>query len=132
MPRRFVLWRRSHTAQNEGLLCSGRYPCAACAVLHVDHVFWRFLMSATAAAAAAAAPAFFVYGKALAELSESPEVITQKPAFIVFMEGGDKEEQVRGPYFHGACLSLAPIDRVSRMVWREPLLNARVFFQLCR
>lgn len=33
--------------------------------------------------------------QALAELSESPEVITQKPAFIVFMEGGDKEEQVR-------------------------------------
>ncbi|CAM9882242.1 unnamed protein product, partial [Hapterophycus canaliculatus] len=35
------------------------------------------------------------YPKALAELSESPEVITQKPAFIVFMEGGDKEEQAR-------------------------------------
>eukprot|EP00903_Cladosiphon_okamuranus_P008316 g8000.t1 len=35
------------------------------------------------------------YPKALAELSESPEVITQKPAFIIFMEGGDKEEQAR-------------------------------------
>lgn len=32
--------------------------------------------------------------QALAELSESPEVITQKPSFIVFMEGGDKDEQV--------------------------------------
>lgn len=34
--------------------------------------------------------------QALSELSESPEVITQKPAFIVFMEGGDKDEQVSG------------------------------------
>ncbi|CAM9850611.1 unnamed protein product, partial [Laminaria digitata] len=33
------------------------------------------------------------YPKALSELSESPEVITQKPSFIVFMEGGDKDEQ---------------------------------------
>ncbi|CAN0453963.1 unnamed protein product, partial [Ectocarpus sp. 12 AP-2014] len=33
------------------------------------------------------------YPKALAELAESPEVITQKPSFIVFMEGGDKDEQ---------------------------------------
>lgn len=33
--------------------------------------------------------------KPLAELSESPDVITQKPAFIVFMEGGDKTEQAR-------------------------------------
>lgn len=32
--------------------------------------------------------------QALSELSESPEVITQKPSFIVFMEGGDKDEQV--------------------------------------
>lgn len=32
--------------------------------------------------------------KPVAELAESPEVITQKPAFVVFMEGGDKEEQV--------------------------------------
>ncbi|CAM9471731.1 unnamed protein product [Ectocarpus sp. 6 AP-2014] len=35
------------------------------------------------------------YPKALAELVESPEVITQKPSFIVFMEGGDKDEQAR-------------------------------------
>lgn len=32
----------------------------------------------------------------MGELSESPEVITQKPAFVIFMEGGDKDEQVRG------------------------------------
>lgn len=36
----------------------------------------------------------FLCLQALSELSESPEVITQKPSFIVFMEGGDKEEQV--------------------------------------
>lgn len=35
-----------------------------------------------------------VVWQALSELSEAPEVITQKPAFVVFMEGGDKEEQV--------------------------------------
>ncbi|CAM9253167.1 unnamed protein product [Ascophyllum nodosum] len=35
------------------------------------------------------------YPKALSELSESPEVITQKPSFIVFMEGADKGEQMR-------------------------------------
>lgn len=30
----------------------------------------------------------------MSELSDAPEVITQKPSFIVFMEGGDKDEQV--------------------------------------
>lgn len=30
----------------------------------------------------------------VSELAESPEVITQKPSFVVFMEGGDKDEQV--------------------------------------
>ncbi|CAN0116709.1 unnamed protein product [Discosporangium mesarthrocarpum] len=35
------------------------------------------------------------YPKPMSELSEAPEVITQKPAFVVFMEGGEKEEQAR-------------------------------------